>query len=170
MERYSDCIKFLFVTWRQPYISVPSFSPTRSKKRKKKKSEEKVYQILCEVYLHIIAIPSLSFWCSQTAKRKWFFLILQSLNPQKEQNLQTLSVCFANSTQSLIDTEQKTDYRYPGIKDTLLPWDILLLILTLLGITCVAAISWYRTPCLVKSGNHNIIGDGYRTEDGNPVL
>lgn len=37
------------------------FSDSRVKKKKKEKSEEKVYQILCAAYLDIIVIPSFSF-------------------------------------------------------------------------------------------------------------
>lgn len=36
---------------------------------------------------------------------------------------------------SLLLTHMKTDYRYPGIKDTSLPGDTLLLVLTLVNIT-----------------------------------
>lgn len=76
--------------------------------------------------------------------------------------------------------KKKTDYRYPGIKDTLLPQDTLLLVLTLVNITftCttyVAAsvlicVSCQRTACLVKSGNQNINGVGVRVEVAEPAV
>ena len=80
----------------------------------------------------------------------------------------------------LIHTQKKTDYRYPGIKDTLHPGDTLLLVLTLVNITftCttyVAAsvlicVSCQRAACLVKSGNQNINGDGVRMEVAEPAV
>lgn len=81
---------------------------------------------------------------------------------------------------SLKHTHTKTDYRYPGIKDTLLPGDSLLLVLTLVNITftcttCVAAsvlicVSCQRAACLVKSGNKNINGDGVRVKVAEPAV
>lgn len=57
-------------------------------------------------------------------------------SPQREQPLSALSVWLANTTShSLLLTRMKTDYRYPGIKDTSLPGDTLPLVLTLVNIT-----------------------------------
>lgn len=83
------------------------------------------------------------------------------------------NVSFARAcTYSL--THTKTDYRYSGIKDTLLPGDSLLLVLTLFNITftcttygAVSVLIWVsckRAVCLVKSGNRNTNGDGVEME------
>lgn len=72
------------------------------------------------------------------------------------------------------DTHTKTDYRYSGIKDTLLPGDSLLLVLTLFNITftcttygavsILICVSCKRAVCLVKSGNRNTNRDGVEVE------
>lgn len=96
---------------------------------------------------------------------------------KKRQLLEILSVSLANATHAHMRThtrKKKTDYRYPGIKDTLLPRDILLLVLTLVNITCTCTtyvavsvlicVSCQKAACLVKSGNRNINGDGVKVE------
>lgn len=58
--------------------------------------------------------------------------------PQREQQLQTLQLGWEtqhNVSFTPSRTRMKTDYRYPGIKDTQLPGDALLLVLTLVNIT-----------------------------------
>lgn len=70
-----------------------------------------------------------------------------------------------NTTQCLIFSPSDDDYRYPGIKDTLLPGDTLLLVLNLVNITftctiCVAVSELMCVVCqrlahLVKGWNHN---------------
>lgn len=84
---------------------------------------------------------------------------------QREQLIKILEVWFVNTTQCLIFAPSHTDYRYPGIKDTLLPGDTLLLVLTLVNITFTCTIYvavsvlicvfCQRAAYLVKSGNEN---------------
>lgn len=85
------------------------------------------------------------------------------------------NVSFARAcTHSDTHTHTKTDYRYSGIKDTLLPGDSLLLVLTLFNITftcttygavsVLICVSCKRAVCLVKGGNRNTNGDGVEVE------
>lgn len=118
-------------------------------------------------------VVSLLCVLSETNKRNGFML-----HRQKEaatgDTFSFVGKCNTRTHTRAHTRKKKTDYRYPGIKDTLLPRDILLLVLTLVNITCTCTtyvavsllicVSCQKAACLVKSGNRNINGDGVKVK------
>lgn len=98
--------------------------------------------------------------------------------PQREQPLSALSVWLANTSHSLLLTRRKTDYRYPGIKDTSLPGDTLLLVLTLVNITVTRSTYGAATLLMCAFGQNILLraelgtltGDGVEAEVAESVV
>lgn len=130
-------MKILLVTGWQPYISVPPFSPTLNKKVPRIRAKT--------IWSHIQPVLTeskrccLSCLCARSHTRKETiscYILKESgncrhfLSGLQMQHNESFTHAHART-----HTCKKTDYRYSGIKDTSLPGESLVLVLTLFNIT-----------------------------------
>lgn len=137
-------MKVLFVTGWQPYISMPPFSLTLKKKWREQEqrrsdltispswhSQRDVFSLTC-VRSDTRKETISCYILKESGKCRHF---LSGLRMQHNESFTRAS----ERAHACTHTHKKTDYRYSGIKDTSLPRELLVLVLTLFNITFTCA-------------------------------